>query len=103
MDEHYEELFDKIDCGFFEGDKFQNEEACKRVEEYMERWKRLIVDIRATLSDDFGGSLTPEERDEMHEIAIQDVFDRPFTNHHIQTPREERDMRNALLKNKNPE
>lgn len=45
-----EDLFDRIDAGFFTGDVFHNEERLQRVEWYMGRWRREAQSIRDALA-----------------------------------------------------
>ncbi len=52
MKQWAEEACDAIDAGFFSGDSFQNEEAIKRIEWYIARWQREIVEIKKELQSD---------------------------------------------------
>lgn len=46
-----ENACDSIDAGFFSGDTFHSEEALARIEWYMGRWQREIVNIREMLAE----------------------------------------------------
>jgi hypothetical protein len=54
---HTEKLFDAIDAGFFSGDTFHNEEALKRFDWYIARWRREIVSIREMLATSNDGEV----------------------------------------------
>lgn len=46
-----ENACDEIDAGFFSGDAFHSEEAIARIEWYMGRWQRELVNIKEMLAE----------------------------------------------------
>ncbi|SIT50465.1 hypothetical protein BN2476_830036 [Paraburkholderia piptadeniae] len=46
-----EDAADSIDAGFFSGDTFNDREALDRIEWYIARWQRQIVNIKAMLAE----------------------------------------------------
>lgn len=46
MDGWLKEAFEAIDAGFFTGDALHDEGILQEAEEYIERWKGCIDDIR---------------------------------------------------------
>jgi len=51
MQDWAEDACDEIDAGFFSGDSFHDADALERIEWYMTRWQREIVNIRKIMAE----------------------------------------------------
>jgi hypothetical protein len=58
-----EHALDQLDAGFFSGDTFHGEGALARVEWYLGRWQREIVNIREMLRNEGLNDLECTEED----------------------------------------
>ena len=48
----YEEMFDTLDAAFFSGDELYDKEALLRVEMYIERWQRRVLELKPLIAQE---------------------------------------------------